>query len=199
MAAMTLSRTIPRSVHCAGRLAPLWIAALALIAPADSPAEQKTTTLERRIKAAFLYKFSGYVEWPAAAFPHPETPVTIGIADDEPLAAELASMVAGRTSAGRPISVVQLDPGDRPERLHILFIAQSEAPRIRSWVESLRGAPVLVVTESERALSEGSMVNFVLSGGRVRFEISVPNAEQNGLRLSSGLLAVAKAVLTRAP
>lgn len=180
-------------------LASVGAAALTLLAPPKTRAETSAAALERRVKAAFLYKFSGYVEWPARAFPRPESPIEIGIAGDKHLATDLANMVIGRTSAGRPISVVWVDEDDELENLHILFVARAETPQLSHWVEAVQTKPILLVTESDGALDGGSVINFVPSEGRVRFEVSLPHAQQHGLRLNSGLLAVAKAVTTGHP
>lgn len=182
-----------------GRLGPAGLALLLIAAPAIRPpyatAADPRDELERRVKAAFLYKFSGYVEWPTGSFPRPDTPISIGIAGDRRLATDLTQTVVGRTSWGRTVTVTSLEePGD-VRSLHVLFIARSESARLKEWTDALRGAPVLVVTESEGALDLGSMINLINSEGRVRFEVAVGPAQTCGLRLSSRLLAVARSVV----
>ncbi|HZI89239.1 MAG TPA: YfiR family protein [Candidatus Polarisedimenticolia bacterium] len=164
----------------------------------DADAET-SSVMERRVKTAFLYKFAGYVEWPAESFPRPGTPIVVGVAGDKRMAAELSQLVLGRTSGGRRILVVQPDLKAPLRDLHILFVASGESRRLRQWVEALQGAHTLVVTESENALDQGSMINFVLSEGHVRFEIATSPAEKCGLQLSSGLLGVAKSVVSPRP
>jgi len=161
---------------------------------AESPAKQ----LERQVKAAFIYKFSGYVEWPAASFPRPESPILIGVAGDGRLAADLQQMVTGRTSGGRSLAVLPLDRDDHPKSLHVLFVTGTEAERIHEWADAVRGTPTLVVTDAAGALDKGSMINFVPSDGRIRFEVALTPAAAAGLKLSSGLLAVAKTVVPAA-
>ena len=182
------------------RAAPVAAAGLLLIGVWASPprveARPSTTVLERQVKAAFLYKFAGYVEWPEQAFPRPDTPVTIGVAGDSRLADELAKLVQGRTSGTRRVSVDRLDPGEDLEGIHILFVSRGEGARTAEWMRAARALPILVVTERDRGLDEGGMINFVMDEGRVRFEIAIGPATRSGLQLSSGLLAVAKAVTT---
>jgi hypothetical protein len=182
----------------ARRAAPAAAAGLLLLGvwapPATVEARSSTTVLERRVKAAFLYKFAGYVEWPTHAFPRPDTPVTIGVAGDERLADELALLVQGRTSGNRRVAVDRLDQGEDLDGVHILFVAQSEGARLAQWIRAARSLPILVVTERDRGLDEGSMINFIMDEGRVRFEIAIGPATRSGLQLNSGLLAVAKAV-----
>ena len=80
---------------------------------------------EHRIKAAFLYKFGGYVEWPPSAFPTPTTPLTIGVIGAAPLATELQALVSGRAIDGRPVVVRVLQPGDDLEGVHVVFVGRS--------------------------------------------------------------------------
>lgn len=172
----------------------LFLMVLTCSAPAWG-AETPASRLERQVKAAFLYKFSGYVEWPPTAFPRPDEPILIGVAGDGKLAADLAQMVTGRTSGGRTIAVVPLEREERLKGLHMLFVTGTEAERIHEWADAVHGSPTLVVTDAPGALDKGSMINFVPIDGRIRFEVALSPATAAGLKLSSGLLAVAKAVL----
>ncbi len=150
---------------------------------------------EYQIKAAFLYKFAGFVEWPEGLLGNAGEPLTIGVAGADLLAAELQQAVQGRTVNERPVAVRKLKAGDPLAGVHILFVGRGEAasPRqLQAWVQ-LR--PVLLVTESEGALEHGSMINFVVVERRVRFEIALDAAEKSSLRLSSRLLAVAYKVV----
>jgi hypothetical protein len=150
--------------------------------------------LERQVKAAFLYKFAGYVEWPAAAFPAADTPVTIGVLNDSEMEEALSKLVAGRTSSGRPVAVVPLKSGEPIPDVHLLFVGVSEEARLKADIHAAAGRPILVVTEQENALAHGSMINFVLVRGRVRFEVALKAVEKTGLTLSSRLLSVAQTV-----
>lgn len=146
---------------------------------------------EYQVKAAFLYKFAGYAEWPDDAFGSADLPFTFGVLGADALADELTRVVEGRTLNGRGVAVQRLKQGASLVGVHVLFVGQSVAmPKapLQQWVQQ---RPVLVVTESEGALERGSMINFVLAEQRVRFEIAPDTAEKNGLRLSSRLLAVA--------
>lgn len=162
------------------------------------PADNEAATLEHRVKAAFLYKIAGYVEWPRASFAQPETPVTIGVVGAGSLAAELSQIVAGRTAQNRPVAVRRLKAGELPSGVHMLFVGRGEGA-LAQLVQRAQQRSVLVVTESEGALVQGSAINFIIVDGRVRFEISLASAEKSGLRLSSRLLAVAQQVYTGTP
>lgn len=154
---------------------------------------------EHAVKAAFLYRFAGYVDWPASAFAGAAAPLTIGVVGAEPLRTELQEVVRGRVVADRSVEVRKLAPGEPLAGVHILFLGRAEAGRVgalRSW---LQDAPVLIVTEADGALAQGSMINFVVLDRRVRFEIALDAAEKHGLRLSSRLLAVAQKVTGGTP
>lgn len=155
--------------------------------------------LENRLKAAFLYKFADYVEWPEAAFPAPDTPITIAVINADTVAERLSEMVVGRTAQGRPIIVKRLAASQPVAGTHILFIGGDAADRLGALAQTVSDQPTLLVTDSDGALQRGSMINFVLADRRLRFEIALDAAEKSGLRLSSRLLAVALDVRRRVP
>lgn len=149
---------------------------------------------EQSIKAAYLYKFAGYVEWPDLPAAEPAMPITIGVLGSGSLADELAEITAGRSVNNRPIQVRRVTPGLPLDDLEVLFIGAQERRRLDQLLRPARQLPILTVTESDGALTEGSIINFTVSGQRVRFEISLVAAEQSRLRLSSRLLDVAQRV-----
>jgi hypothetical protein len=153
-------------------------------------AEDDTAALERRIKAAFLYKFAGYVEWPEGTFQKPDAPITIAVMGDDALADELSRLAAGHTVEGRPLVIRKQHDNELAAGTNVLFIGHAEANRLRARGNAL--LPVLIVTESDDALAQGSNINFIVSGGRVRFELSVENSEKRRLKLSSRLITVAQ-------
>jgi len=159
------------------------------------PAEEDST-LEQRVKAAFLYQFAGYVEWPPNSFPQPTTPISIAVMGADTVAAELSQVVTGRTIGGRSVTVKRVKPGESLAGVHILFVGRAESARLGQLA-----APkaMLTVTETDGALTHGSMINFVLVERRVRFEIALDSAEKSGLKLSSRLLAVAQQVQKGTP
>jgi uncharacterized protein DUF4154 len=162
-------------------------------------AAESDDVLEQRVKAAFLYKFAGYVDWPPASFAGVDTPITIGVIGSEPLAAELAQVVTGRTVSNRSIAVRRIKAGETLAGVHILFIGSAERARLGQHASNAQAHSVLTVSESEGALEQGSMINFVVADRRVRFEVALDSAEKGGLRLSSRLLAVAQQVRTGNP
>ena len=157
-------------------------------------AQEDASGLEQRVKAAFLYKFAGYVDWPANAFARPDTPLTIAVMGAEPVANELAQAVAGRKHNDRPIVVKRLKPGEPLDGVHIVFAGKSESSNLKQLAQAAQSRSALLVTEAEGALAQGSVINFVVTDRKVRFDIALDSAEKSGLRLSSRLLAVAQQV-----
>ncbi|MDQ6620189.1 MAG: YfiR family protein [Pseudomonadota bacterium] len=158
----------------------------------ESP--QSPAATERGIKAAFVYKFLAYVDWPAVAFSAPEAPIVIGVIGADDLALELQQITAMRNVNGRPVLVRRLREGDSPAGVHVLVVGRGDSARLPAVMRSVQQRPVLTVSEAPAGLDAGAVINFVLVDGRVRFEISVDAAERNGLKLSSRLLTVAQNV-----
>ena len=169
---------------------------LALTLPLAALAQGESRPSEAQIKAAFLYKFGEFVQWPPASFARADAPFAIGVMGAEEVAAALEQLVANRTVQGRPVVVRRLRPGESLARLHMLFIGQSDAPRLAETLAAAKGQALLSVTDSDNAISQGSMINFVAEEQRVRFDIALASAERGQLKISSRLLAVARRVIT---
>jgi len=184
-------------VRRSGALPPLFLLIAAIVCVSATalaaPRDDEPSALERRVKAAFLYKFAAYVTWPQPM--GPDSAFTIGVCGDDLLAAELGRVVAGRSIDGRRVIVRHAEEDDSLEDLQMLFISRGRTDHVPSMVETGREHSVLTVTEAEGALAMGSVINFVLSGGKVRFEISLGAARRSGLSLSSRLLGVALSVI----
>jgi hypothetical protein len=162
-------------------------------------AADEPDAIERRVKGAYLYKFAGYVAWPAAAFARADTPITIAVMGAEALAAELEQAVVGRTVGDRTLAVKRLKPGDALTGVHVLFISKTEAARLPQIAPAAQARAILLVSETEGALRQGSVINFIVAEQRIRFEISLDAAEKSGFKLSSQLLAVAQQVVSGGP
>ncbi len=173
-----------------GLCAALWLSPLCLqsLALAQTAAVQR----ESAVKAAFLFKFGTFVEWPPATFQTPDTPFVIGVVGDDAVAADLAQLVEGRNVEGRPVVARRVTEPGPAGSLHVLFVGH-RGDRLRDTLAAVQG-PVLVVTDQDAALRLGSVINFSSEGGRVRFSVSLASAEARSLKLSTRLLAVAQQV-----
>lgn len=191
----------PRPLHARRR----WLAggvlaaALALLAAPAMAENGQAAALERKVKAAFLYKFLGYTEFPATVFSDAAAPVVIGVIGADELAAELARIVSGRTVQARPIAVRVIRDGEAPGAVHLLFVGGSDSARVKGVLKTAQPAPMLLVSEAENGLQQGSVINFKLVDERVRFDVSLEAADKHSVKLSSRLLTVANQVHKGAP
>jgi len=165
-----------------------WIALAALALPRDLAAQR---SLEYEVKAAFLYNFVQFVEWPADTLPAGE-PFRLCLAGENPFGGVLERTVAGEQAAGRPIAVEVLAADGAPSRCQVLFVPRSQASRTAALLRATGAAAVLTVGESPRFLEVGGLINFVVEGGHVRFDINAEAAAARDLRISSKLLRVAR-------
>lgn len=161
------------------------------------PSQADTQADEYRVKAAFLYKFGSYIEWPGSSFARADSPLAIGVMGADALADELARIVSGRSVNGRSVQVRKLRPGNSIAGLHVLFIGRADSGRLADVLIGARGRAVLTVTESDDGLELGSTINFVLVDDKVRFDVAPPPAESGGLKISARLLAVARKVVAK--
>jgi hypothetical protein len=171
------------------RLTGLLVVVAACAPPVD--AQVPATASERSVKAAFVYKFLGYVDWPSDAFAVPDAPLVIGVVAADDLAGDLAEVVRNRSVGTHAIEVRTLRPADPLAGIDVLFVGAAARARLAALARAAAARGILVISESDDALAQGSMINFIVVDGRVRFEVALDSAERAGLKLSSRLLAVA--------
>lgn len=160
---------------------------LCLAATGCLPVHAQDTFSPESVKAAYLFHFAGYVEWPAA----PSDRITIGVLGDRGVAAELRRIIPGRAIDGRSLRVQELDSGHDLAGIHILYVGRGGAENLPAWTQKARQQGVLLVSDAEDGLNQGAVVNFITADNRVRFEISLRAADDARLKLSSRLLSAA--------
>jgi hypothetical protein len=164
------------------------------LAAAMTAAAQSPRAPEYQVKAAFLYNFAKFVEWPAGTFPSPSTPFRICVLGRDPFGDALTNIVQGKAISSHPIVTMAVHSPAEARSCHVLFISRFDPETLRPALDRIRGQPMLTVGESADFLTLGGMINFVLEEEKVRFEINLAAAEQHHLKLSSKLLAVARVV-----
>jgi hypothetical protein len=174
----------------------VWFAATSTWAP-PAGGQSIDSASEKSIKAAYLYKFADYVEWPAEVLEDPTIPLTIGVVADDVLAGELEKITRGRAAHGRTILVRRVAPREPLDGMHVLFVGSAGTDDLADLMSAARQHAVLVVTETGNALELGSVINFRPIDQRIRFEVSLDSADRSGLKLSARLLAVAVHVQPR--
>ena len=182
--------TSPRKVRRKPRLRWIWW----LLSLSCVRAWPETADVEAHLKAAFIYNFARFVEWPSNTTPGP---VRIGVFGRGDIIAPLEDIVRGKSANGRPIEVARLASPAQADGCAILLIEQSETKHIRDTVSTLANKPVLTVCDGGDCLRDGGMISFQTVNESVRFQINQQAAENAGLRISSQLLKVALPLAAR--
>ncbi len=179
-----------------------WLVGLACLWLAGgwaAAAESSAGLGEYQVKAAFLYNFTKFTEWPASAFTSSNAPLVIGIVGEDPFGPMLDDFVSGESVRGRPLTVKRLPAGEEMRSCHVLFISRSEKDRLPALLSRLKGSPVLIVGDFNGFAQQGGMVNLLLVNKTVKMEINQAPAAEAGLQLSSKLLRLASLVTSSPP
>jgi hypothetical protein len=139
------------------------------------------------VKAAFLYHFGTYVEWPA----DDADVITIAVLEADTISSLLQEFLVGRTINGRPVQTKVITSITDLASEQILYIGSAANSRLDELLMALDARPVLVVTDTAEGLRDGAMINFIQMNDRMVFEISRRSASRARLTLSSRLLAAA--------
>jgi hypothetical protein len=146
------------------------------------------------IKAAFLFNFAKFIDWPPSSFSTPQSPYTICILGRDPFGNVLDETLKGKTIGDRPLAVRRLTDKAEARHCQIAFVSSSETAHLVEIVGSLQGANVLLVGESNGFAAMGGTIEFTLEDNHVRFAINTDAANRSGMKFSSKLLALAKIV-----
>ncbi len=153
-----------------------------------------TVAPEYQIKAQLLVNLATFTTWPAETFRTTNSPIVIGIVGKDPFDQFLVKAVDTKAKSGRPMKLKHVETDAEIKECHILFVAASERRRLKDLKQRWKGSAILTVGEVDEFLDNGGIINFVLKGQLVRFEISVESAKSAGLRLDAKLLSVADSV-----
>jgi hypothetical protein len=180
-----------------GGLRPLSLLLLAFFLASPAALQAQEVSREFQLKAAFLYNFTKFVEWPARSFSGPTSPIIIAVLGRNVFGAELEKAVVGRTVNGRNVVVKSIQTSDAARGAHLVFISTVEDGRLEEVKEICRGSGVLVVGETESFARRGGSITFKLEGDKLRFEINTAAAAQGGLKVSAQLQKLAASVLQK--
>ncbi|MES2205242.1 MAG: YfiR family protein [Pseudomonadota bacterium] len=172
---------------------PVFVSCLMLGTLSQSVAQNTPTeeSLEYSVKAAYLFKFGSFVEWPPNTFLEPTSPLMVGVVGEDPFGIKLEQIIQGHTINGRPLVIRRFNHGQQPQDVHILFISKSEQQNLNAMIAGLNG--VLTIGEFEPSLP-GVMINFTLNNNKVRFDVDLDAVNRAELKISSKLLSVARNV-----
>jgi hypothetical protein len=183
------------------RLATILSAAALAITLLSTPIRaQQVITIDREytIKAAFLYHFLTYIDWPEGTFSDLKQPFVIGVYQTDPFGAVLDKIAATKNVDGRPIEIRRLNSSDKLLECHIVFLAGAvDTPVQQSVLKLLANSHVLCVGETEDFVEHGGAAQFFVEGNKVRFAFNTDVVDRSNLKVSSKLLSLAKIVSTR--
>ena len=149
---------------------------------------------EHPVKAAFIYNFFKFVEWPASRFQETNSPFLIGVVGKGPITAALKAAVQDRKINGRDFIVQAVATPEEARAAHLLFVAAAEDKQLDKLLKALASSSVLTVGESEEFARQGGMICFVLENGKIRFEINMDSAQRAGVKISAQLQKLARTV-----
>jgi hypothetical protein len=174
-----------------------WCLAIAVFAAISPLARSQTASTENKLKAAYLFNFARYTEWPSAALPESDSPITIAILGDDPFGEILDKTVQGRLIDQHPVRVRRTRNLAEAASGHIVFVSPSESARMTDVLGVLNGKPVLTVGNDAQFLKAGGMIHFLIEQDAVRFNVDLDSVEKSGLRIRSRMLDSAKKVIAR--
>jgi hypothetical protein len=170
---------------------------LAMLLPfASAPLDwaQAEPSGEYQLKAAFLFNFAKFIDWPTTSFPNPQSPFVVCILGPDPFGHAIDEVLKGKTIADRPVAIVRIKTIAQVRQCHMVFISQSESFHLADIVQALHGSSVLLVGEADGFAEAGGTIQFALENNHVRFLINPDAAARAGLKVSSKLLSLARVV-----
>lgn len=173
-----------------------WLAAAigSVAAGVAAPAAAAPASLESAVKASYIFKFAPFVEWPANAFAA-GAPFTICLSGQDPFGSLIDEVVRGQKAKGRPILIRRLGSTIAPAGCHILFAGRTSGT---SQGASTAGQAMLTISDTNSGVGN-TMIQFVVEGRRVRFQIDDGAARASGLAISSKLLGLSVTAGRRQP
>jgi hypothetical protein len=146
---------------------------------------------EYQIKAAFLFNFAKFVEWPPDAFPQNNSPIVIGVLGQNVFGHYLEDTIRDKTVQNRPFVIKEFKSVEEAVHCHILFVSASMKDSLPAVIDNLHNASTLTVSDTDQFIKAGGMINFVIEDNKVRFQINAEAAKKAGLKISSKLLSLA--------
>ncbi|UII33179.1 YfiR family protein [Fulvivirga ulvae] len=152
---------------------------------------QKPIPREYQVKAAFLFNFTQFIEWPQNAFSTHDTPFTVGILGEDPFGVYLEEIVYNEKVEGHPIIIQNYQDIKSIKECHILYISASKSAEIQQIPEILKVKNILTVGDSEDFIIKGGVIRFFIDQGKIQLQINNSAAKASELRISSKLLRLA--------
>jgi hypothetical protein len=167
---------------------------LSLAARANAQSSDSSDSSEYLIKAGFIYNFAQLVQWPGGTFAQADSPIVIGIFGADPFGGIIDRVIENKKLDGRSLVIKRLKRGASVKDCNILFVSASETLHLDEVILSTKGMPILTIGETPGFATRGGIINLILEGNKVRFEVNIDAAKQANLNISSRLLALARIV-----
>lgn len=180
---------------------PIRVASVALLLVAlvsGERAQAQASSDEAQVKAAFVYNFLKFVDWPVEAFHGAQDPVVVGIVGEGDVADATERFLAAKQVGARPVVVRRLSWDQPLAGIQAVFIAEPDAKRLRHVLDAAAAASVLSIGEGEEFATRGGVIGLLIEGSKVRFDIDTGAAQAAGLHVSSKLLALTRVVRSSA-
>lgn len=153
---------------------------------------------EYKLKAAYLYQFTKFTQWPGRLFIDKETPIQICILGKNPFGKSLDSF-SGKVSQGRNLSIKYLSSPHNIVNCHVIFISKSEDKNLPQILQQIKKAPVLSVSDIDNFAQRGGIIGFVAKQRKLGLEINIDASRSSGAKISSKLLEVATVIREASP
>lgn len=160
-----------------------------MLASAAFVASQSVT--QPALKAAFLFNFAKFVEWPLDLSP---AELSVCVLDDAAVEDALLQLISGAPVPGRVVTLVKGAGNQSLRGCHVLYVGETDPARVAATLDEVKNTPILTVGDGAQFAREGGMIGLFIDDGRMRFAINPDAAQRAGLRFSSRLLSLAKIV-----
>jgi hypothetical protein len=165
---------------------------LLVATPARPQPSDRAAVGEYQVKAAFLYHFAKFVEWPAAA--KNRQTVAVCVLGGDPFGPALDFLLEDKTLHGKRFDIRRVSSAAEAQSCHLLFLALSDEQELQTGLQALAAFPVLTVGDSSNFFTAGGMIRLFVEESKVRFDINLAAARRSQLTISAALLRLARNV-----
>jgi hypothetical protein len=159
------------------------------------PANAQAGATPEEVEAAYIHRFTGYVDWPPKVFADAAAPIVVGVVGSDRMFELLSAVVIGRPVQGRAVEVRRLSTPAHVADVQMVFIGKDAWKELPAWGAAAEKHAVVVTTDEPHGVEHGAALAYIQKEQRIRFEASLTAAEESGVKLSSRLLAVAERVV----
>jgi hypothetical protein len=167
---------------------------LAILCLSASQGQGSEPRDEYEMKAAFIYNFTKFIEWPKNTLPDTNAPFVVGVAGGSLCTPPLEKLAKERKVSGRSLVIKVVQSPAAIQGVQVLFVPEAADARLKDWLTAAHGAGVLTIGESEPFFKKGGMINFFFEGEGIRFDLNIAQAEAAGLKVSAQLQKLARTV-----